>query len=70
MHIHLDKKLDATWTRHSASFEMVQQTWEKDLIGSPSFKLSKTLQSTREALKKWNKNHFGLCRVKFKKIED
>jgi hypothetical protein len=43
---------------------VIDEAWSLDIIGSPSFCLTKKLKNTKKALKYWNKHYFGDIRTK------
>ncbi|XP_042962444.1 uncharacterized protein LOC122296710 [Carya illinoinensis] len=52
-------KFEEFWTRESLSKQIIQEAWNSTFQGNPSYILCKKISSTKEALKKWNKTHFG-----------
>jgi exonuclease III len=54
-------KFEAAWTRDFKSFEVVDKAWNEEVRGSECFKLCRKQQATKLALKRRNKEEFGLC---------
>lgn len=48
------------WIEDQSSFEMVRSAWEtRAQRGGEAPKIVKSLAATSQALRKWNKTHFG-----------
>lgn len=48
----------------------MEGAWHEQVIGSNAFVLTQKLKETKEVLKKWNKEHFGLVEETIKKLQE
>lgn len=48
----------------------MEGAWQEQVIGSNAFVLTQKLKETKEVLKKWNKEHFGLVEETIKKLQE
>lgn len=61
-------KFEEFWARDPNCFNIIKESWENTLIGSPSFILSQKLKDVRKALKSLNKLSFGHIQTSIKQI--
>ncbi|XP_030502458.2 uncharacterized protein LOC115717615 [Cannabis sativa] len=54
------------WSSNTECEEVVRSSWEKPCFGQPSYRVCKKLMVTKQALKCWNRNVFGMCNVQLK----
>ena len=63
-------RFEAFWTRDSSSHQVISDAWQTTCRGSPLLKLCQIKSQTKEALKKWNKEHFGVILQKIQALTD
>ncbi|KAG6635682.1 hypothetical protein CIPAW_11G060000, partial [Carya illinoinensis] len=56
-------------TKEPISGTIIQEAWGKQVRGNPSFILCSKIKTIKEALKLWNKVHFGRIQEKIKQLE-
>lgn len=52
-------KFMKVWCEDNRCKGVVQQAWSQQIYGCPMFVLSEKLKCVKQALKSWNRNHFG-----------
>ncbi|PKI46345.1 hypothetical protein CRG98_033240 [Punica granatum] len=52
-------KFEEMWIRDPSCSSVVKMAWQEPHFGSPMFILKCKIQSTRKALRRWNRNTFG-----------
>ncbi|KAG2693813.1 hypothetical protein I3760_08G113300 [Carya illinoinensis] len=57
------------WTKEPIIGTIIQEAWGKQVRGNPSFILYNKIKTTKEALKLWNKVHFGRIQENIKQLE-
>ncbi|XP_075636801.1 uncharacterized protein LOC142609043 [Castanea sativa] len=50
---------EVTWLKDDRCSSVIEATWNENIIGSEFIKLYKKQASTKDALRKWNKEVFG-----------
>ncbi|KAL0000485.1 hypothetical protein SO802_014266 [Lithocarpus litseifolius] len=58
---HRPYRFEAIWLRDNRCIPVIENAWTTDTRGSEFIKLYKKQASTRDALRKWNKEVFGRC---------
>ena len=61
---HRPFRFEATWLRDNRCQSVIEQAWKQNVGGSDFIKLYKKQATTRDALRKWNKEVFGKCQDK------
>ena len=61
-------RFEAMWIKDSRSEDVVEQAWNICFQGNASFQLCRKIQSTREALKRWNRGCFGHCNQRINRL--
>lgn len=56
------------WLRHPAWREVIRNTWNQPLVGSPMFTACCKLKKVKMALKKWNREVFGHIQTQIKEL--
>jgi hypothetical protein len=59
---------EAMWANDPRIFIVVDDAWQRNVVGSPSYILCKKQSFTTSALIKWNKEVFGHCQTRIKEI--
>ena len=71
---HRPFRFEAAWIRDPRCFSVIENAWNEDVCGSNFTRLCKNQEVTRQALRTWNKEVFGLCQVRIntliRKISD
>jgi hypothetical protein len=52
-------KFEEFWTKDPSCRNVISTAWSSVFVGSPAYSLTKKLKATKNALKTWNKHHFG-----------
>ena len=63
-------RFEAMWTRDHRCGEVIKEAWKAKVFGSPCFKLARKQEVTSVALRKWNKNEFGLCQTRIRELSN
>lgn len=63
-------RFEAAWVRDNGCNFVVEKAWNEETTGSALVKLCKRQAATRIALRKWNKEVFGHCQDKIKRLMD
>ena len=58
---HRPFRFEVTWVRDDWCHEVIESAWRDQVAGSEFIRLYKKQASTRDALRKWNKEVFGNC---------
>ena len=61
---HRPFRFEATWLRDNRCQPVIEQAWKQNVGGLDFIKLYKNQATTRDALRKWNKEVFGKCQDK------
>lgn len=61
-------RFEAMWANDPRSFIVVDDAWQRNVVGSPSYILCKKQSFTTSALIKWNNEVFGHCQTRIKEI--
>lgn len=61
---HRPFRFEVAWIRDPRCFVVIENAWNEDVIGSNFTRLCKKQEATRQALRKWNKEVFGLYQVR------
>lgn len=56
-------RFEYCWTRDDSSRVVVSKAWWSQVKGSAAFRLVQKIKKTKEALRKWNREHFGLIKI-------
>ena len=62
--VHRPFRFEATWLRDNRCQPVIEQAWKQNVGGLDFIKLYKKQATTRDALRKWNKEVFGKCQDK------
>ena len=62
------KRFEATWLSDDRCFTVIETVWNEHVGGSEFIKLCKKQESTRDALRKWNKDVFDNCQNKINSL--
>ena len=65
---HRPFRFEVAWLRDERCASVIDSAWNDEPIGSEFIKLCKKQATTRDALKKWNKEVFGKCQDKINAI--
>jgi hypothetical protein len=57
------------WIAHQDCVNVVQQSWNVNVVGCPMYVLSEKLKILKKNLKTWNKNVFGNVHENVKKCK-
>ncbi|KAK1314810.1 hypothetical protein QJS10_CPA01g01582 [Acorus calamus] len=58
------------WYAHPSFMDVVEFTWQTEVVGTPQYRLAKKLQLVKSALKRWNREDFGNVHQKLKHNRD
>lgn len=58
------------WVRNDESKVVVKRAWSKAVVGSASFILVRQISATKDALKIWNREVFGVVQQRIKALQD
>ena len=58
---HRPFRFEVAWLRDERCASVIDSAWNDETSGSEFIKLCKKQATTRDALKKWNKEVFGKC---------
>ena len=61
-------RFEVTWLRDDQCHEVIESAWQDQVAGSKFIKLYKKQASTRDTLRKWNKEVFGNCQNKINSL--
>jgi hypothetical protein len=59
---------EAIWAKDPRCYNVIDEAWKNEFYGSDSFILCRKQFSITAALKKWNKETFGLCQTRIKEL--
>ncbi|XP_042942842.1 uncharacterized protein LOC122277024 [Carya illinoinensis] len=62
-------KFEEFWIHEPLSHNIIREAWNKAFQGNPAYILCQKIKSTKEALKFWNRNHFGRIQDNIQKLE-
>ncbi|KAK9990973.1 hypothetical protein SO802_025958 [Lithocarpus litseifolius] len=62
-------RFKAMWTKDERSSAVVKNAWQAEVEGSHAFRLARKLEETKQDLKKWNREVFGLVRERIKALQ-
>lgn len=65
---HRPFQFEATWLRDESCHSLIDKAWNIEASGSNFVKLYKRQASTRDALRKWNKEVFGRCQDRINRL--
>ncbi|KAK9990862.1 hypothetical protein SO802_025847 [Lithocarpus litseifolius] len=65
---HRPFRFEAIWLRDNRCIPVIENAWTTETRGSEFIKLYKKQASTRDALRKWNKEVFGRCQDKINSL--
>ena len=65
---HRPFRFEATWLRDESCHSVIDKAWNIEASGSNFVKLYKRQASTRDALRKWNKEVFGRCQDRINRL--
>lgn len=63
-------RFESCWIRVESSRAVVEGAWWANVQGSASFRLVQRIKATKVALRKWNKDVFGVAQTQIKIISD
>ena len=61
-------RFEAVWAKDPRCYEVINQAWKKQFVGSVGFRLFQKQRVTAEALKHWNKTIFGYCQTRISEL--
>lgn len=61
-------RFEAMWTKDPRCFEMVDEAWKMDFVGSACYNLYRKQFNTTSALRRWNKEVFGHCQSRISEL--
>uniref|UniRef100_A0A2N9HH03 Reverse transcriptase domain-containing protein n=1 Tax=Fagus sylvatica TaxID=28930 RepID=A0A2N9HH03_FAGSY len=61
-------RFEAVWAKDPRCYEVINQAWKKQFVGSAGFQLFQKQRVTAEALKHWNKMVFGHCQTRISEL--
>lgn len=61
-------RFEAFWIREKTSAHIVAEAWNTPVVGSPAFKLCQKVKAVKQALRIWNKHHFGIIQDNIRQI--
>lgn len=59
---------EAVWICDPRCYSIIDSAWNEEVRGSHFTKLCKKQEATRKALRKWNKEAFGLCQMRINSL--
>ncbi|KAL7246657.1 hypothetical protein ACSBR2_001707 [Camellia fascicularis] len=62
-------KFESMWSTSPSCVDVIRATWGIRPVGSPIFQLVKKLQSCRDGLRAWSKEHFGHTQIQISKLK-
>lgn len=62
-------RFESCWIQEKSSVAVVERAWRLSVQGSASFRLTKRLNATKAALRKWKKENFGVAQVQLKLLK-
>ena len=65
---HCPFRFEVAWFRDDRCSSVIKDAWNENVTGSEFIKLYKKQASTRDALRKWNKEVFGNCQDKINSL--
>ena len=65
---HRPFRFEAAWIRDPRCYSIIDNAWNEDVRGSHFTKLCKKQETTCKALRKWNKEVFGMCQTRINSL--